>query len=209
MKVSKNLKQEETIRADIGSGPAAYIVEDKVLWESFKEGSESAFVDIYNVYFQPLYDFGRQFSGDTDLVKDCIQEVFINIRVKRKNLPKVISIKSYLLKSLRNKILTEIRDSRKNLYTNIDNPSLKFSTTPSHESILINRQFTRDQVRVIQELLSKLTERQREAIYHFYYSNLGYEEIRTIMGFSSTRAVRNLVYRALSEVKKSFGKIGR
>lgn len=194
---------------ETGSGPTAYLVEDKVLWESFKEGSESAFVDIYNVYFQPLYDFGRQFSGDPDLVKDCIQEVFIAIRVKRKTLPKVMSIKAYLLKSLRNRILTEIRDSRKNLYTNINNPSLNFFTTPSHESILINRQFTSDQVKIIQRLLSKLTERQREAIYHFYYSGLGYEEIKAIMGFSSTRAVRNLVYRALSEVKKSFGKIER
>ena len=67
------------------------VVDDKLLWDSFKKGSESAFIDIYNTYFQILYDFGRQYSGDADLVKDCIQEVFITIRVKRTKLPEVNS----------------------------------------------------------------------------------------------------------------------
>lgn len=182
------------------------VVDDKALWDSFKKGSESAFIDIYNTYFQILYDFGRQYSGDAELVKDCIQDVFIAIRVKRTKLPDVNSIKAYLIKSIRNKILTEIRDTRKNQHTEIALSSLNFLVTPCIESVLISRQFNNDQIKKIQHSLSQLSERQREAVYHFYYDDLGYEEIKIVMGFSSTRAARNLLYRALSEIKNSFAK---
>jgi len=208
MKLFKERINTDQQEPSIGSKPTTIttIVDDKLLWESFKKGSESAFIDIYNTYFQILYDFGRQYSGDPDLVKDCIQEVFITIRVKRAKLPEVNSIKAYLIKSIRNKILTEIRDSRKNQHTGITLYSLNFLVTPCVESVLINRQFDDHQIKKVQDAISQLSERQREAVYHFYYTDLGYEEIKTIMGFSSTRAARNLVYKALSEIKKSFTK---
>lgn len=208
MKLIKERIYTQQNETSIVSKPSAApaVVDDRLLWDSFKKGSESAFIDIYNTYFQILYDFGRQYSDDPDLVKDCIQEVFITIRVKRAKLPAVNSIKAYLIKSIRNKIQTEIRDSRKNQYTGITLSSLNFLVTPCVESILINRQFNNDQIKKIQQSLSELSERQREAVYHFYYADLGYEEIKTIMGFSSTKAARNLIYRALSEIKKSFKK---
>ncbi|MDN5202194.1 RNA polymerase sigma factor [Fulvivirgaceae bacterium BMA10] len=182
---------------------------DKSLWKAFTKGSEAAFVDIYNQHFQILYDYGRQFSGDFEFVKDCIQEVFISIRTKRSKLPLVSSIKAYLLKAVRNKILTEIRDTRKNQFTDINTLPLNFHVVPSYENVLINRQFNDDQISQIQKSLSLLSERQREAIYHFYYANLGYHEIRDIMGFGSTRAARNLVYRAISEIRRALNKPDR
>lgn len=209
MKLFKERTHNDQKEPSIGSKSTTVpaIVDDRLLWNSFRKGSESAFIDIYNTYFQILYDFGRQYSGDPELVKDCIQEVFITIRIRREKLPDVNSIKAYLIKSIRNKILTEIRDTRKKQHTGIVLSSLNFLVTPCFESILINRQFNNDQIKKIQQSLSELSERQREAVYHFYYTDLGYEEIKTIMGFSSTRAVRNLVYKALSEIKKSFSKV--
>lgn len=179
-------------------------VSDELLWQSFKNGSESAFIDIYNAYFQLLYNFGRQYTNDTELVKDCIQEVFIKTRIKRTKLPKVYSIKAYLIQATRNQILTEIRDSRKNRQVKISPSTLNFLVTPCIETVLITRQFNQDQIEVMMQAVAQLSVRQREAIYHFYYADLGYEEIKIIMGFSSARAARNLVYRALAEIRKSF-----
>ena len=60
---------------------------DQLLWKSFRNGSESAFVEIYNRHFQMLYDYGRQFSQDTEIVKDYVQDMFVTIRRKRFKLP--------------------------------------------------------------------------------------------------------------------------
>ncbi len=174
-------------------------------WKLFCDGSESAFVKIYNHYFQSLYNLGRQFSGDTDLLKDCLQETFISIRKKRHDLHKVISVKAFLIKCYRNKIITEQKKQKKKnkkMDFDLSNESFGFLVTPSHESLLVNKQFHTEQVALIQDSLNKLTQRQREVIYYFYYNGLSYSQIKEVMGFSSVRAVRNLMYRSLSELKK-------
>ncbi len=198
-----NITREESSQKTIPAGLNLALKDDKLLWKLLKDGSETAFVHVYQQHFQILYDLGRQFSGDFELVKDCIQDVFVTIRTKRSKLPVVSSIKAYLLKAVRNRILTEIKNSRKNRFSNITNAALNFQVVPSYESVLINRQFNDQQILQIQHSLSLLSERQREAVYHFYYSNLGYDEIRDIMNFSSTKAARNLIYRALAEIRKT------
>ena len=191
------------------TGLNSVVKDDQSLWRSLKSGNEAAFVEIYKQHFQMLYDLGRQFSGDYELVKDCIQDVFVVIRMKRSKLPMVSSIKAYLLRAVRNKILTEIRDSRKNRFSDITKSALNFQVVPSYESVLINRQFNDDQISQIRNSLSLLSERQREAIYHFYYSNLSYTEIRDIMNFGSIKAARNLIYRALAEIRKTLNDCNR
>ena len=180
------------------------IQHDQLLWKSFRNGSESAFVEIYNQYFQMLYDYGRQFSQDPEIVKDYVQDTFVTIRKKRFKLPQVRSIKAYLLKCLRNKIIYELKKSEKKQFVDVTSFPLNFHIVPSHENVLINRHFNDSQIKQIHTTLSRLSQRKREAIYYFYYNNLSYEEIKEIMGFGSTRAARNLIYRALSEIRKTF-----
>ncbi|SHG21024.1 RNA polymerase sigma factor [Flagellimonas flava] len=175
-------------------------------WKLFCEGSEAAFVRIYNHYFKTLYNLGRQFSGDTDLLKDTLQETFINIRKKRAKLHKVVSVKAFLIKCYRNRIITEQKKRKKSMNLSFSLGAYGFLLTPSHESVLINRQFKQEQIELIRESLNKLTRRQREVVYYFYYNGLSYAQIKDVMGFSSVRAVRNLVYRSLSELKKHVGR---
>lgn len=177
-------------------------------WKLFCDGSEAAFVKIYNHYFHMLYNLGRQFSGDTELLKDVLQETFIKIREKRSKLHKVVSAKAFLIKCYRNNILSEQKKRKKNMTLNFSATPYAFHLTPSHESVLINRRFESDQIKLIQDSLNKLTRRQREAIYYLYYNGLTYDQIKDVMGFSSVRAARNLIYRSLTELKKQVEILG-
>lgn len=175
--------------------------DDMLLWKAFKNGSESAFITIYKQYFQILYNFGRQLSGDPDLIKDCIQDVFITLRKSRKNLAEVSSIKAYLLKSIRHRIIRELkRSKRRNEWILLQAP-LDFQIEPSTENLIIDRQFQEHQIMSIANALTHLSNRQKEAIYYYYYNDLSYEEIKEVMGFSSTEAARNLIYRSLSAIR--------
>ncbi|MDF9799358.1 RNA polymerase sigma factor (sigma-70 family) [Catalinimonas alkaloidigena] len=91
----------------------AQATQDTDLWQRFKEGSEEVFIAIYRSYFQLLYAYGHQFTVDTNMVEDCIQELFIALRVKREKLKYTNSIKFYLFKALRNRLLRKL--SRKKM----------------------------------------------------------------------------------------------
>jgi RNA polymerase sigma factor (sigma-70 family) len=197
--IERNVNEHE----DVKFYPRNSVNKERLLWESFKKGSESAFIAIYKQYFQILYNYGRQISGDTDLIKDCIQEAFITLRKNRKNLASVSSIKAYLLKIIRCKIIKELKKNKRRNELIIHESPLDFQIVPSTEHLIIERQFKDHQLEKINKALNCLSQRQREAIYYYYYNDLSYNEIKDVMGFTSTEAARNLVYRALSTIRKN------
>lgn len=62
------------------------IISDKELWTDFVSGKVEAFKTIYEKYFPELFKYGCYFSDDEDLVKDCIQDIFINLHNCRSKL---------------------------------------------------------------------------------------------------------------------------
>ena len=48
-------------------------------WQSFLEGDDNAYAWLYSQYVQQLYQYGCRFTTDTEMVKDCVQDVFVNI----------------------------------------------------------------------------------------------------------------------------------
>lgn len=83
------------------------------LWEQFVAGDKSAFSILYKHYVSDLYLFGLRLSQNQELVKDAIQELFVSLWNKRETLPQVTNVKSYLITSLRNKVLRKISNNQK------------------------------------------------------------------------------------------------
>ena len=51
-----------------------------LLWKSFLAGDKEAFAHFYNLHVNALYRYGTKLCTDDDLVKDAIQEVFLDLR---------------------------------------------------------------------------------------------------------------------------------
>ena len=75
----------------------------------FKEGDDGAFVYIYRVYINLLFTLGLQFTKNEALIKDCLQDFFIELREKRYNLGDTDNIKLYLFKSFRRRIIAYLK----------------------------------------------------------------------------------------------------
>ena len=174
--------------------------DDQTLWKSFKEGSESAFISIYERHFHLLANYGLQFLKDKDCLKDLIQDLFIEIRKNRANLSNTDSIKLYLYKSIRRKIFKFIKRRDKVQLVQ----EFPFQITYHIEHTIIQNQTGERRINLLNAGLKNLTSRQREAIYFYFYEDLSYDQIKDLMGFSQTRAVRNLIYRAIKELRKTF-----
>lgn len=181
--------------------------EDKVqftdleVWQAFKRGSESAFIFIYEEFFDTLMNYGFKFTKDKDLIQDCIQDMFVELRDRRKNLSDTDKIKPYLFKIIRIKILKSLQRAANQ--TNIDEGFKPFDFVISHEEHLINRQLNELQTARLQRAVGKLTTKEREAIFHFYYELHSYEQIAEIMGYKDVKIARNLVYKAVNSLRQT------
>ncbi|MBR10739.1 MAG: RNA polymerase subunit sigma [Rickettsiales bacterium] len=177
------------------------------LWEAFRSENESAFVEVYHTYFQLLFNYAKQLNPDSDSCKDFIQDFFIKLRRNRARLPEVSSIKAFLIKGLRNLMIDDYNKRSKMPLVEYNDQTHDFHVIPSFETLLIDRQITEDQLNKITQIIATLPSRQREAMHFFFYNQLSYEEISEIMNFGSVKAARNLIYRALKEIKERFDNI--
>ena len=53
------------------------------IWHELSNGDKLALVRIYKEYYDELFNYGFRISGSEDLTRDCIQELFIKIWLKK------------------------------------------------------------------------------------------------------------------------------
>jgi RNA polymerase sigma factor (sigma-70 family) len=180
---------------------------DEDIWNQFKKGDEDAFVYIYNHYFTSLYNYGHHLIKDSEEVKDQIQDLFIYIRAHRSGLGQVKNIRFYLYTSLRRRLLGKnLQSSFLQLIKGDHELGFEISLESSPEQKWIEGKTDEDRMNQLEAGLNKLTPRQREAILHFYYEGLSYEEIARLMHLNNTKSARKLIYRALDTLKSVFFK---
>jgi RNA polymerase sigma factor (sigma-70 family) len=170
--------------------------QDIQLWESFRKGDKDAFAALFRQHYETLFRFGCKFTTDGELLEDNIQELFIELWQAKSEAP-VYSVKAYLLKSLKYKLLKAFRQKGKILSLS-DNGENAFEW--SHETFLITEEENADKRRRILEALGRLSHRQKEIIYLKYYQNLSYEEVSEIMNINY-QVARNLLYQAIKSLK--------
>jgi len=171
-------------------------IQDILLWESFRKGDKDAFAALFREHYETLFRFGNKFTTDTELLEDSIQELFIELWQAKSEAP-VLSVKAYLLKSLKYKLLKVFRQRGKTLPLT-DNGDIAFEW--SHETFLINEQETAEKKQLVLNALGRLSNRQKEIIYLKYYQNLSYEEVSEIMNINY-QVARNLLYQAIKSLK--------
>lgn len=172
--------------------------QDHYLWNDFRSGNDQAFEKIYTIFVDILYRYGQKFTKDDQLVKDCIQELFIEIYHRRNHLGQTNNIKLYLLKSLKRSILKSLRTNIE--FSSIDDAGIPFLIAYSDNDNNLEEEQNTLKTTAIEKALAELTPRQKEAIYLRYYIGLPYEEIGEILDLNY-QSVRNLVFRAVEKLR--------
>lgn len=86
--------------------------ESYIKWKLFLEGDDQAYSWIYTHYIQVLYNYGLQITPDSEIVKDCIQDVFVKIYKAKKKLTVPQNPKVYLMIALKNNIYNTFNQER-------------------------------------------------------------------------------------------------
>lgn len=174
--------------------------DERILWSRFLKGDNQVLSLIYLHHANALFDYGCRFTVDHDLVKDCIQEVFCTLIRTRKNLSETDNVRLYLLKSLKRRIIRDIKDVG-NKPRSLDDQDYSFDLRFSENVDDQLNELVEEKRQLIAEAMQSLTDRQKEAIYLRFNRGLEYEEISFLLNlnYQSSRA---LIHRAIEKLRE-------
>lgn len=171
------------------------------LWDYFRNGDDNAFSRIYKKYVNLLFNYGKKFSSDRELIRDCIQDFFLYLREKRSSLGQTTSIKYYLMRSFRRRLFIYLEKAdKRGGQSDIYEFEIEFQDC--HTQQFINDEAKSYMIERLNKSLHKIGAREREAIYFYYYEGMSYLEIADIMEFSHVSSARRLIYIALNNLKQ-------
>lgn len=84
-------------------------MEEQYLIKRLKQGDAEAFTVLFQRYYKDLVLFGGLFLPDQAICEDIVQSIFLKLWRDRVSLDIETSLKSFLLKAVRNSCLDEIR----------------------------------------------------------------------------------------------------
>lgn len=108
---------------------------DQELADFLKNGDEPAFKELYNRYWKILLDTAYKRLDSIEMAEEVVQDLFVDIYVKRKNLNITSSLEGYLKNALKYKIFDIFRSQQiHNKYADsILKQDVAFSLSPERE----------------------------------------------------------------------------
>ena len=175
------------------------------MWKCFQNGNKEAFANLYNKNLDTLFRYGSKLCSNEEIVKDAIQEVFVDLYLKRKkNKTNPENLKYYLILSLKRNL---IKKMKKNRITGVKMlpEDLLFEPEYNIEQVLIKNEEEAEKRHRIELLLKELPVKQKEVLYLRFNESMEYPEIAQVMHIS-VESVRKQVYRAIKTVRELFSK---
>jgi RNA polymerase sigma factor (sigma-70 family) len=171
-------------------------------WSRFRNGEMSAFESIYRTHVKSLISYGLKITDDLDLIKDSVQDLFVELWKGRQNLADTDQPKFYLFRALRNKLSRALSQQ-----SFVGEAEMQLSSDKMVAGYVeLEFALKEEQLQIsctLQQLLKKLPRRQQEAIYLRFYHNFPYETIASLMNMNY-QSVLNLMQRALKTMRKVY-----
>ena len=181
--------------------------EAQKLWNDYQSGDMYALANIMQGYYSDLFHWGLRLHGEREFVKDCIQDMFVNLWKSQQSAGAVSAgtvsnVRSYLLVALKTRILREL--SKKHVtHQSMLSDEYSFSVEFSSDLRLIDEEHEVYQVRKLEGVLNSLSGRQKELIYLRFYQSLSFEQIAEVMNLSR-QSVYNLLQKSLGSLRKHY-----
>lgn len=171
-------------------------MEEQTLLVGLRKGDNKAFSQLFTAYYKDLVLFGGSILPDKEVCEDIVQSVFLRLWNDRTSLAIETSLKSYLLKSVRNSCLDELRHRdivhQHEAYTLSVNV---LEDVDTEHYILYS-----DLARHLDEALAHLPASYREAFEMNRFEGLKYKEIATRLNVSE-RTVEVRIGKALEMLR--------
>ena len=167
----------------------------------FCSGNDQAFAELYDMYVQMLFNYGLKLTNDQELLKDCIHDVFVKVYGKRNDKSAINNLCSYLIISLKNRLLDEFRRQTFTTPNKVEDYEYRRAADDVEREYLFHEREMMQSAKVA-HLMKNLTRRQRQAITLYYLEERKYEDICGIMNMNY-HSVRNLMHRGMLKLREA------
>lgn len=173
---------------------------DNELISLLKDNKESALTAIYRVYWEELFISAFNVLKDRQACEDIIQEIFIKLWTRRKDLEIAVSLKSYLHASVRYEVFRQIKKGtvREDIFD-------CFYERILYPSVSVDLEY-KELVTRIASIVETLPVKCREVYKLSREEQLSHKEISSRLNIS-TKTVENHLTKALRILKMSLGEI--
>ena len=168
------------------------------LVERIKNDDESAFIEVYDLFWKRLFNFGYNKLGKKEVVEGIVQEVFIDFWAKRGKLEIHTSLSSYLFTAINYRIINQYKSqSIRDKYSEKEKSKGEQISSSAEERVLYN-----DLKSNIKKIVSGFPP-QRQKVYQLRFNKgLSYIEIAQILEISVSTVEKHLI-RALKDLRIS------
>lgn len=163
---------------------------------ALRQDSKEAFSLLFQTYYTDLVLFCGNFVKDKDSCEDIVQSIFLKLWNDRKNIQIEISLKSYLLKAVRNSCLDEFRHIEIVRQYETEYGSSVLDNYDTENYILYSDLYTH-----LSRALEKIPDLYKEAFVLNRFEGLKYREIAEKLNVSE-RTVEVRVSRTLDLLRK-------
>lgn len=172
--------------------------------EKIKRGDRAAFNELYEQHFFSLCAYAELFLSPGE-AEDVVQDVFLNVWLRREGLDKSLSIRGYLLRSVYNASLNVIkRNNHLYAYNSTSRKEIEemgYLHYDPDANEVIRRLYNQDLRDEIDKAIDSLPPKCRNVFLLSYIQNIPSKEISRQLNISVS-TVENHIYSALKQLRK-------
>jgi RNA polymerase sigma-70 factor (ECF subfamily) len=171
---------------------------DAELATAFRDGDDRAFALLYERHKAGLYVFASRMLGDPEAARDLVQDVFLGLYEKRRQLARPESFRSWLFASGRNRCLSRLRERRE--CSPLEEADEELPDVESRPDLDVE---AAEEMRLLRASLGKLRPEYREVLILREYEDLSYREIAFITNATES-AVKSTLFKARRALHEAF-----
>lgn len=162
-------------------------------------GDHAAFTEIYNRYWEVMTDSAFQRLRSREDVEEVVQEVFVNLYIRREEISPKSTLEAYLKTALKFKLIDAYR-AQKVHFSHIENLVQEANSVPVAIDVQMDVNELRKRVR---SAADRLPEKCREVFIMSRYEQLSHQEIALKVGITVSTVKKHL-YRAMEILREEF-----
>ena len=177
-------------------------IKDQELVERINASDETAFQELYDLYWESLFIYAYNLLKDRATAEDILQEIFINIWNKRGDIEIKSTLRGFLFTSVMYKVYDQFRKNKRFFKEELLEDFSQRIQTSTPESKLIYQEL----VDRVNEAVETLPDRIKEVFKLSRDEQLSHKEIAEKLGIT-TKTVEAHITKALKHIKPAISNL--